>query len=239
MKKKKDKVDEFSKLLVVFLIGLIIIAITIAVAFKNSKYGGLLEIKDYFNFAGSFGGAILSASISFFILFITIESNKSEQQESMLNLSRPVLKVQVNFASVAPQNERNYYAMKDVNQNRVRDRVKDRVSLEIKNIGTGPARKLTIKIGDFTVTRYTGLIEKLDIGVGEHLIINISAFYTEILENDKEGNGISELVVTCKDIFDKRLYEYKFNLIKEAECTNIQLVEMIEENIIDITKKES
>ena len=63
---------------IIFVILLAIIAGCIALIFKYSKYGFFLEIKDYFNFAGTFGGAILGGLISLIILKTTLESQKEE-----------------------------------------------------------------------------------------------------------------------------------------------------------------
>ncbi|HII4440515.1 TPA: hypothetical protein ACY4R4_001334 [Clostridium perfringens] len=60
---------------------LTLIAIEIAFVFKISKYGNLLEIKDFFNFAGSFGGAILASWISIIILIFTLEKQKEQFDE--------------------------------------------------------------------------------------------------------------------------------------------------------------
>ena len=80
MKKSKNKIN--------FTIGIIIItglfvliAIGIASIFKHSPYGDLLEIKDFFNFAGSFGGAILGGLVSIMILKFTLDKQKEQFDE--------------------------------------------------------------------------------------------------------------------------------------------------------------
>ena len=66
----------------VFYVGILsIIAVCVAIAFKNSKFGNLLEIKDYFNFAGSFGGAILGGFISLIILKVTLKEQRKQFEE--------------------------------------------------------------------------------------------------------------------------------------------------------------
>ncbi|WP_252224319.1 MULTISPECIES: hypothetical protein [unclassified Clostridium] len=77
------KEDGFEKFVAIFILVLIFIATCITLAFKFSQYGYLLEIKDYFNFAASFGGAILSAVISLMILYITVYQTREIQKENM------------------------------------------------------------------------------------------------------------------------------------------------------------
>ncbi|EHK2337675.1 TPA: hypothetical protein ACSQWB_000965 [Clostridium perfringens] len=58
-----------------------LIATCIALVFKYSKYGYLLEIKDFFNFAGSFGGAILGGLVSIVVLKFTLDKQKEQFDE--------------------------------------------------------------------------------------------------------------------------------------------------------------
>ncbi|MDQ0150048.1 hypothetical protein ACFO6R_08530 [Eubacterium multiforme] len=77
-KKIIDFFNEDNKLYLKIFLFFIFISFFIPIIFKISKYGYELEIKDYFNFAGSFGGAILGGIISLIILKTTLA--KQEQQ---------------------------------------------------------------------------------------------------------------------------------------------------------------
>lgn len=220
--KKKDLYEEFSSTLIWFLIGLVIICLSIALSFKFSKYGNELKIQDYFAYVGAFGGAILSAGISFFILFITIERGKIEQEENMLNSSRPVIKVESKFINYGTDDPKIYYEKQGVHNK------KDRTYIEfiIKNIGNGPARNIVMNLNETDVTTYTGINEKFDLGCGEHKYINIIASYDDITNRGQDNC----MKIICEDIFSKRQYEYEIAIIKDEE--NNYIIQMIEENII-------
>lgn len=223
MKKKKNIIVALEKALFYFTIWIIILSISIILSFKFSKYGNQLFINDYLNFIGSFGGAALSSIISFLILFITIIYNSSEQEENMLNSARPILKI--NFVN---SNDRHnckiYYKNVDIKQNGY-----DNLNFKVKNIGTGPARKVEIYIKDEGVTNYGGLIEKNDLGVNEEIIINIRTKYENLLIN-----GECLIIIKCIDIYNKRKYIFKVKAVKQKDHTSVEYFELIDENIIEL-----
>lgn len=61
-----------------FIFVITIIMICIMAMFKLSKYGDQLDIKDFFQFVASFGGAILGAIVSFRILSLTVEKQRED-----------------------------------------------------------------------------------------------------------------------------------------------------------------
>ncbi|MBN1079298.1 hypothetical protein [Clostridium botulinum] len=85
-KKKNNDIEiknkSFEQAVSIFILYIIGIGAFVAIAFRISSYGHELKISDYFNFVGSFGGAILGAIVSFLILYITVirERNALEQQ---------------------------------------------------------------------------------------------------------------------------------------------------------------
>lgn len=221
MRDKKNLIDGLGKVLFYFIVWIILVAISIIFSFKVSKYGNHLLINDYFNFIGSFGGAALSSIISFFILFITIIYNKSDQEENMLNLSRPVIKIESRMSDNG-EYAKEYCAVKDINKRENLILIK----FIIKNIGNGPARNIEMKINDNSITTFNGIIEKLDLGVGEETYIWLIVRYAESFF--KEENNLMEII--CEDIFSKRQYKYKVSIIEGKTCDNT--IQMIEENII-------
>lgn len=221
--KKKKWVDELWKIMVWFVVFIVIVAISIMFSFKYSIYGSELKISDYFNFIGSFGGAALSSVISFIILFITIFYNKSEQEENMLNSARPVLKIKFNNNEIR-DNPKIYYIKVDPKEHTF-----DNLNLSIKNIGTGPARSLKIKIKDEYVKTYGNLIEKNDIGVNEEIIINIRTKYNDLLINDS-----CNIFIECIDIYNKRQYVFQVKAIKLKEYTSVEYYELIDEKVIEL-----
>lgn len=133
MKHRKDSFENFT---VIFLLTLIFVAICIACTFKLSKYGYLLEIKDYFNFAASFGGAILSAGISMIVLFITTKQTREIQDENK-NLQETYDKKQTSLEA------RKYIPVLDVvnsAENEIKKCKKDimSISLMLNNKGEVP-----------------------------------------------------------------------------------------------------
>lgn len=221
--KKKDLYEKFGSTLIWFIIGLVIIAASIALTFRFSKYGDELKIQDYFAYAGSFGGAILSAGISFFILFITIERGKIEQEENMLNSARPILKI--NFNNIGnSHNYKIYYIKTNSKENSP-----DRLNFSIKNIGTGPARNLKIKIEDEYVTTFGGLIEKNDVGINEEILIDLRTKYNKLLTDD-----YCNLFIECTDIYNKRQYISEVKAVRQTGHTSIEYYEVIEERCIEL-----
>lgn len=80
---QRDNVEKKASRMFGFLaIVLIIVGLTIALTFRNLPYGEQLEIKDYFNFVGSFTGASISALISIVVLFITVSQTREIQEEN-------------------------------------------------------------------------------------------------------------------------------------------------------------
>lgn len=92
LKNIKDlfKEDEESNLYSRIFLFLICYAFLIALIFRILPYGEQLEIKDYFNFAGSFGGAIIGGFISLVILKITLKEQKEqfEKQKEIEDIRR-------------------------------------------------------------------------------------------------------------------------------------------------------
>lgn len=226
MKRKEKLIDGLGKILLYFTIWIMIVAISIIVSFKNSTYGNELLISDYFNFVGSFGGAALSSIISFFILFITIVYNKSEQEEDMLNSSRPILKISNNNDSDNINVKK--YIIK-VNKSKIGYSSYDHIKLKVKNIGVGPARALTIKIGNEYVETYGGLIEKNDLGVNEEIIISITTDYKELLINNE-----CNMILECTDIYNKRKYIFEVRAIKQEGHTSVEYYELKDEKIKEL-----
>lgn len=72
------KEDEESKLYSRIFLFLIFCAFSIAFIFRILPYGEQLEIKDYFNFAGAFGGAIIGGFISLIILKVSLKEQKDQ-----------------------------------------------------------------------------------------------------------------------------------------------------------------
>lgn len=219
MSKKKNSMDGLGKILLYFTIWIFIFSISILFSFKNSTYGSDLLISDYLNFIGSFGGAALSSVISFLILFITVFYNKSDREEDMLNSSRPVIKIE---SRISDNGEyiKEYCAVKDINKTEDMTLIK----FMIKNIGNGPARNIEMKINENSITTLNGILEKLDLGVGEETYIWLLVRYEESFF--KEENNFMEVI--CDDIFSKRQYKYKISIIEGTSTT----IQMIEENMI-------
>ncbi len=222
MKKKKELIDGLGKLLMYFTIWILIVATCIMFAFKNSIYGYQLVISDYFNFIGSFGGAALSSIISFLILFITIVYNKSEQEENMLNSARPVIKIESRMFDNDVY-AKEYYAVEDITKIENLTFIK----FIIKNIGNGPARNIEMKLNETVITTSNGVVEKLDLGVGEETYILLLVRYDESFFID-ENNFMG---IICEDIFSKRQYEYKVSVVEGKISGNT--MQMIEENVIE------
>lgn len=217
MKKKKELIDRLGKVLMYFIIWILVVATCIMIAFNNSVYGDQLVISDYFNFIGSFGGAALSSIISFLILYITLVYNKSEQEENMLNLARPVIKIE----SRTFENDvyaKEYCAVQDRSKNENLTFVK----FVIKNIGNGPARNIEMKINETVVTAFNRVVEKFDLGVGEETHILLLVRYGESLFID--GNNFMRII--CEDIFSKRQYKYTVSIvIGEISGDTMQIIE--------------
>ncbi|NWK12941.1 hypothetical protein [Clostridium cadaveris] len=220
--------------------GLILLTIVIMFTFSVFPCGEQLKINDYFQFSGSLFGAIIGAMVSFEILNITSKNQKEEferrrkidehvRREDMLNSSRPVLKVSICFNIDA---NRTYFYEAEKSGTKSYNYV----SLKFINIGTGPARNISIKINNNDVTRSSKIKEKFDLGVGEIEVIKIITDYNKILREGIEGNKEAELYIACRDIYDERCYEYNIKLINEKDYTGIETVEMIEEKIIEIRK---
>lgn len=226
MNKKQNLIGGLWKILLIFTVWIILISICIMFIFRNSNYGDTLLISDYFSFVGSFGGAALSSIISFFILFISIINNKSEQEENMLNSARPILKLNNNRES-DNLNTKKYII--EIDQCKIAYSTNDQMKFKIKNIGTGPARSLTIKIGGEYVKTYGGLIEKNDLGVNEEIIILITTDYKKILNNNE-----CTIILECTDIYNKRQYMFEVSAIKQEGYTSIEYYELKDEKIKEL-----
>ncbi|WP_252248754.1 hypothetical protein [Clostridium sp. ZBS20] len=153
------KEDGFEKFVAIFIFVLIFIATCITLTFKFSQYGYLLEIKDYFNFAASFGGAILSAMMSLMILYITVKQTREIQEENRIvqkeNEKRqrrvdslicmPILDIDYN---------KEYFDIKNKTYETMKPYIEDyngcvefRCWIKFKNIGKGPC-----KINSYTIS---------------------------------------------------------------------------------------
>lgn len=223
MKKNKSLLDGLIKILVIFTVWMVLLLICIMYIFKNSSYGDNLLISDYFNFVGSFGGAALSSIISFLILFISILFSKIEQKDNMLNSVRPILKI--NFISRRNEvNHKIYYTKVDSKESNF-----DNLNFSIKNIGTGPARGLKIKIDNEYVTTFGGLIEKSDLGVSEELSVDLRTKYESLLVDD-----YCDIFIECVDIYNKRQYIFEVRAIKQKGHTSVEYYELKDEKIIEL-----
>lgn len=226
MNKKKNLIDGLWKILSIFTIWIILVSICIMFIFRNSNYGDTLLISDYFSFVGSFGGAALSSIISFCILFISIINNRSEQEENMLNSARPILKMNKNRES-DNLNTKKYII--EIDACKIGYSTNDEIKFKIKNIGTGPARSLTIKIGEEYVKTYGGFIEKNDLGINEEITILITTDYKKILNNNE-----CTIVLECTDIYNKRQYMFEVIAIKQEGYTSIEYYELKDEKIKEL-----
>lgn len=82
-KKNNEDIEDkkFGKFFTGFILYMIGVGLSVALVFRFMPYGYTLEIKEYFNFAGSFGGAILGAIVSFLILYVTVIRERSALEE--------------------------------------------------------------------------------------------------------------------------------------------------------------
>ena len=105
----------------------------------------------------------------------------------------------------------------------------DHIKFKVKNIGVGPARALTIKIGDEYVETYGGLIEKNDLGVNEEIIISITTDYKKLLNNNE-----CTMILECADIYNKRKYIFEVRAIKQEGYTSVEYYELKDEKIKEL-----
>lgn len=230
-----------------WLIGyMILLALVIGGLFKYYDKSNELNIVNAFEYAGSFGGAVLGAGTSFIILSITSINQKKEskiqrnidesnRREDMLNSARPILKVTIHKTANSNLGIDRFYYLEVENSG---TKILDEISLQVKNIGTGPARNIEMKIKNKNVTTAGKTIDKFDLGVGEHEIISIYTDYEKVLKEDKQGYKEAELSIICKDIYNSRYYQSIFNLKKEKNDTRVNIIESIEEKIVEIEKEE-
>ncbi|MDU3323780.1 hypothetical protein [Clostridium sp.] len=230
---------------VLWLIGwMILFAIVLSLTFKSFDKANEITIVNAFEFAGSFGGAILGAGVSLIILSITLirqrrdaeeqrEVDKRIRREDMLNSSRPVLKVQkYKTVNGAADINRFYYEASGTETH-------NDICLNIKNIGTGPARGITIKLGDDDLLGENKIKQRFDLGVGECEAIKIFTDYSRVLKEDTEKNRHAKLYVSCRDIYNERQYDYKVKLMTKKGFSHIMTIELIEEKISEVLKEES
>ncbi|NFO40802.1 hypothetical protein FDB42_11985 [Clostridium botulinum] len=251
----KNKKDEFEKFVAIFMFVLIFIATCIMSAFKFSQYGYLLEIKDYFNFASSFGGAILSALISMMILYITVKQTREIQQDNrrrqdIADSLTCIPMLDVNYS----MNEENSHCGECENlkmrKYEYKNEESDTIELDIigwillDNIGKGPCnvKKHRIqytycdKIKTNYVTKWTDDFEDKSIKVESTEIIttNRNKLYQISISDNKVLNDyiLSSIMVLELYYNDLLCNEYiqKFTLFCDDKVTEIKSV------IVDLPK---
>lgn len=194
------KEDQESKLYLKIFSMFIFIAIFIPIIFKVSKYGYELEIKDYFNFAGSFGGAIFGGIISLIILKTTLIKQKQQFDKQHNNelLNDVLNEYKEVYCLTSELREKSTKLYMDINNYIYRDNPK----------------KLVDDVREVMVLRDRQYISGLIIKdnkyvIQENKIINL---FNEIFDLT---NNIDLIKISDKVSYTGELLKIQLNLIKE------------------------
>lgn len=190
----KKNINKYNIMILLVAVVPMVFCLIIMLVFRNSKYGQLLEVNDYFNFIGSFGGAILSAIISLIVLYITVQQTREIQNENK-TLQETYDKKQTSLEA------RKYIPVLDVvnsAENEIEKCKKDTmlISLMLNNKGEVPCNIDGYKI---SCSARSGR-QKIEI------------------ENDTRKINVNLLKVFCKD--DNKKYNF---IINDPEVENLPI----------------
>ena len=196
-----------------FIIISIIVMIATIIIFENSAYSNKLEMKDYFQFVASIGGAVLGAVVSFKILNISIINQREDFEAQKLI------------------DENRWKTQREIEENRWETTV-NQFNIQIKIQG------INDKVNDFNMflTSIIELIKVIDIFIDAlyEYSENVSEFSKEVVNFRDENIYKNILQYTEREKLKKDKTESEIDVFNIENINNLynQFIGVYEEVMI-------